>query len=638
MKPTTFRFALGGALLAALSACGGSGNTDTGSSLTPTQQMGTVPVVVSDDSSSDWATIGVKILSVALVPQGGGSPVTVYTAPSTAPYVNLVQLDQIGEILGNLSVPVGTYTGAILTVGGNPGDVVLVTAADPEAGFAGAPSTQIPSADIQIQHTQGSTGSLTVPVKVTFDSPLSVTTSSNNALDLEFDLSHPAFIVAHQPPGSSSVLWAVNFNGPIRHHPVADITHLALRHLYATLGSVSSDGSTITVTRDYPTLPLVSPETDVATSQSLNIQIDSTNGTLFYDLDTGTRSTIKSASGVTGLSAGAFLRIAARYQPNGSVVATRIWASSTFNNVWLSPEGHVLDVNPATGIITVMNAAGQPVQLQIDNSTQFFFHDGSTAIGTGLSFLTAGNLVRGFKIDATVNPLATTSPRIAQEVNIETAAYSGAISGANTSSFTYTHDFVRSSNDYSVTLNYISGSTPNGTDANGNAIAGFKWWDFAFPTVINSGSAAIPNFVNAVTTAPPLTPWGVSYAVWGDPANTTGWSAPVAVLLPVPLPLATVSNPFASGSFSETTSGASPQTYKIDVSSTGGQATLVYQVDRTNGVVSVSPVDLTTSTGLSTFTNAMLTGTPVKVFGTPQADGSLQAYVVLYFTGTLPQS
>jgi len=81
---------------------------------------GTMPVVLSDASSEDWATIGVKILSIALTPQGGGSDVTVYTAPAQPPAVNLEQLDQLGEILGNVSVPVGTYTGGKLTIAGNP--------------------------------------------------------------------------------------------------------------------------------------------------------------------------------------------------------------------------------------------------------------------------------------------------------------------------------------------------------------------------------------------------------------------------------------------------------------------------------------------------------------------------------------
>jgi hypothetical protein len=76
--------------------------------------------------------------------------------------INLVQLDQLGEILGNVQVPAGTYTGAALTIAGNPGDVALTVSADPEAGFAGTPGASIPSNQIQIKGVQGSTGSLTM--------------------------------------------------------------------------------------------------------------------------------------------------------------------------------------------------------------------------------------------------------------------------------------------------------------------------------------------------------------------------------------------------------------------------------------------------------------------------------------------
>src|SRR5271157_443191 len=158
---------------ALLAACGGgsggSASTASGtSSTTSTPQSANVPLLLSDASTEDWATIGVKVLSIALVPQGGGSNVVVYTAPTPAPIVNLVQLDQIAEILGNVSVPVGTYTAAVLTVSGNPGDILLTAAADPKTGFAAAPGAAIPASQIQVQHTQGSGSNLTVPVNVTF--------------------------------------------------------------------------------------------------------------------------------------------------------------------------------------------------------------------------------------------------------------------------------------------------------------------------------------------------------------------------------------------------------------------------------------------------------------------------------------
>jgi len=127
----------------------------------------------------------------------------VWSAPAAAPYVNLEQLDQLGELLGNVSVPVGTYTAAVLTIGANPGDLLLTVAANPESGFPVAAATRIASDQIQILGKQGSSGNFTVPVTVTFDSPLTVSTSQNNALDLEFDLAHPAFIVGHTPPAAA---------------------------------------------------------------------------------------------------------------------------------------------------------------------------------------------------------------------------------------------------------------------------------------------------------------------------------------------------------------------------------------------------------------------------------------------------
>src|SRR5271154_6740951 len=143
---------------AAIAACGGGPN---GSAAPPppamsAPQTANVSMLISDASTEDWATIGVKILSIALVPQGGGANVTVYSAPMQVPSVNLAELDQIAEILGNVTVPVGTYTGAVLTVSANPGDVGLTVAADPEVGFAGPPGAVIPGAQIQIQHAQGS--------------------------------------------------------------------------------------------------------------------------------------------------------------------------------------------------------------------------------------------------------------------------------------------------------------------------------------------------------------------------------------------------------------------------------------------------------------------------------------------------
>jgi hypothetical protein len=629
--------------------CGSSNGTPMPTATpTPTPQTGTVSVLVSDASTEDWATIGVKVLAISLTPQGGGAPVTVYTAPSPAPWVNLVQLDQLSEILGNTSIPAGTYTGVTLTVSGNSGDLLLTTSADPETGFAAPPSTTIPTSQIQILGTTGSAGSLTVPVNLTLDSPLVVNANQNTALDLEFDLSHPAFLVAHVPPGNATTLWAVNFNGPVRRRRIHDIQRLILRHLYATVSAVSSDNTTLTVSKDYPVLPPTSPETAVTSTKTLPILADSANGTLFYDLDARTHSTIHDFSTVASSIVNKYVRIAARYQVDGSLVAVRIWTSSNFASVWLSPEGHVLHVDNAGDVLTVQNELGLPVSLTVDANTLFYFRTPSKAqtdansIGQGPAFL--ANLVRGFKVHVSVvDPLA--SPLVAQSVDIEIARYDGSISGTDTNGFTYTRDFRRVADDYTVTLPYISSNTANGSDPqSGTAISGFKWWNFTFPAMVDSGANAISDFEAATNgsvsfggTVGQFTAAGQTYATWSDTNTVNAWAAPSAVLLPTRVPLGTAATGYSSGSFTMSVPGGT-LTVPIALGTTSGSGTLVYQVDRTGNLVTISPVDITTSAGQTTATTNLAAGTLVKVYGIPQPNSSIKAYVVFYFTGMAPAS
>ncbi len=634
-----------------LVACGSSYSAGTGSTGGGGgTSYGNVNTMVSDASTEDWATIGVKILSVALVPQGGGTPVTVYTAPSTVPVTNLVELDQLGELLGSPSVPAGTYTSAILTISANPGDVTLVVSADPEAGFAGTAGATIPSNQIQIQGATGSAGSKTVPVTVNLASPLVVAANQTTSLDVEFDLAHPAFLVGHVPPalGGQITVWAVNFNkGPVRHHPIRNIAWLVLRHMYGTVIGFTNNDASMTITRDFAVEPPTNPETAISTTLPLTIQADGTNGTLFYDVDAKTVVTIKSFSTVANGLTGKIVRIAARYQNDGSLVAVRIWASSSFNSVWLSPEGHVLHVNTNTDIISVQNEQGIGVPVQVDNNTQFFFRTpwnavaDATPIGQGTSFLTNKDLVRGFKIHASVDP--TVTPFLAQTIDIEIARYDGSISAVNANNFTYTRKFATATDNYTVTLPYIMSSSANGTDpATGNPITGFKWWSFTFPTVVDSGANAVSDFetatngtVNFGGTAGAYPAWGVSFATWNDPILANAWAVPWTVLMPTTVPLGTAATSYSNGSFTMSETGGT-STVPVNLSTTTGSATLVYQVDRTNGIVTVSAVDITTPAGQTTITNNLVAGTPVKVFGVPQANATIKAYVVIYYTGTMP--
>jgi Domain of unknown function (DUF4382) len=684
MKLRTLQRIACGAALASLAACGGGGSgsssTDPITSSTPPPN-GNVSMTLSDASTEDWATIGVKVLSIALVPQGGGSDVTVYTAPATPPTINLVQLDQLGELIGNASVPVGTYTGAVVTISANPGDVLLTAASDPSNGFAAAPGATIPSNDIQIQNAKGTAPNLTVTVPVDFVAPLQVASNSNNQLDLEFDLAHPAFLVGRTPVGGGATIWAVNFRGPLRHHRVADIAWFVLRHAYGDVTAAS--GTSMTVTREFPTEPIVSPETYVTTTQSFTISLDQTAGagTIFYDLDSKpvTPVTISNFSQLSSALQSALasgseqVRVAARYQEDGTLVATRIFASTSFDTVWLSPEGHVLHVNPLSGMLTVQNDLGQPVDFLVNSSTLIYFRAPQDAVADatpistdGAQFVANGNLVRGFKIHATVD--ATVSPMVAESIDIETARFDGTISSSSTTSFTYTHDFRTAADDYQspgnangMTLAYIPDSMANGTSpvpsANGMAIEGYKWWDFAYPvsTFDCCGSTAIADWVSATNqaivfggTAGAIPAYGASFAAWNSAASTPGWGAAESILAPSLLPLGSVVTPLtqtSSGStvysFTMTVPGAATgTTATVDLSTAADSATLVYQVDFTTGILTITPLDITQAANLTTLEQTLTAGALVRIYAVPVANASntATAYVLVYYAGDLPSS
>ncbi|MDE1929119.1 MAG: hypothetical protein KGJ30_13665 [Burkholderiales bacterium] len=655
-------FAIATLVSACLAACGGGGGAAGTAAPTAAPASVKVPLMISDASSQDWSSIQVILSSVVFV-SASGNTANLLAAPMT---VNLEQLDHLGEFLSSASLTAGaTYTGAVLTLSANPGDVSLTVASDPESGFPEAPSTAtapdvIPASRIQIQGAQGAPGSQTVTVPVPFTAPFvaptpasGTTPASTAGIDIEFDLGHPAFLVGHTPIGGGSTVWAVNFKGPVHDKPAPDLTHLVLRDFYATAGVVSSDNLSLAVTRDLPTLPVVSPETETATGQALAIGVDATNGTLFYDLDAHTHSTITDYAGVAArLDQQPFVRVAARYQADGSLVATRIYVSNLFNNLFVSPEGHVVHVDSAQGAgFVVDDASGKPTPVGVDAATQFFFRKPGTAadvtpIGVGPAFLTTGELVRGFKVHVTpVDPNAT--PLVAATVEIEAAPFEGRVGNVTAAGFALSASFASPGDDYAEALPYIGSASANGKDPlSGAAITGFKFWDFAYPTLVTSGSGAVPGFEAATGgsvsfggSAPAYAARALSYAVWGDPASANGWSAADAILLPTTLPRTTVATGIsasAPNSFTIATAGGT-NAVTVDFSTASGSATLAYQVDRTGDVVTVSPQDLSTSTGLAAFAAGLQAGARVRVSAVPQSDGSLKAYVVDYFTGTAPQ-
>ncbi len=628
----------------------GCTSSSSGGSVPAAGSTGTVALSVSDASTEDWAVVGVKLLDIALHPAAGGNPVTVLAAPATPPVVNLVQLDSISDLLAGAQVPAGTYDQAILTFAANPGDVILTAASDPSPSFTaiGAGATVQPS-NIQIKDAAGMTGNLTVSTTVKLSSPLVVASGQKANLDLEFVLGHPAFIVDHVPASGGATLWTVSFAGVLRQHPVPAPEQLVMRHLYGQITQVAADGSTLTAVRVFPALPAATPETAAPTLQTVQIAADPANGTTFFDQDLGTRTTLTSFSSLAGSLPGRYLRVAARFNPDGTLVAVRLWAGNTFNDVWYSPEGHVVQVTVGDATtpyeLAIETGNGSPVTVVVNNETEFYFRApanpqaDATPLAAGTGILDQQLLVRGFKVHASVTDFQS-SPLVASSVDIETAAYSGYISAATATGFTYTRSFARASDDYAATLGYLPSATPNGTDGAGNPVTGFKWWNLTLADQTDAGASAVSDFTAASGGSVDfggsvglVKVWGDSTAAPADPALSGGWDARWVVLSPVRMPKGQVVGPFAAassgGSFTMTVKGGDTTPVTVDLP---GSA-LVYEIELVNGLYTLAPVDPTTAAGLQTIAACLAANAPVIAFAVPQMDGTLLAYG-LYITST----
>jgi hypothetical protein len=52
--------------------------------------------------------------------------------------------------------------------------------------------------------------------------------------------------------------------------------------------------------------------------------------------------------------------------------------------------------------------------------------------------------------------------------------------------------------------------------------------------------------------------------------------------------------------------------------------------------VTITPEDITTVAGQTAVTTGLIATTPIEVDAVPQANGTIKAYVVLYYTGVTP--
>jgi hypothetical protein len=544
-------------------ACGG--NKTEGTQVA----TGQVDFLVSDAPADSWSAINVVLQKVALIPQGGGAPVVAYdqSTAGSPTSLNLVHLDDLADLLTSASVPAGTYTKVLVQI--DPASVSLTDSQTPSHTY------DVASGTVKVVGLPG--------FLVDLSAPLVVTAGQTTQVDLDFDLGHPLFILDRPGMGPGGAdLYLVNFERCVRHRPRPTLAGFLLRHLRGQVSAVSATSLTV----------------DTEHRGRKAVAVDTTNGSLFYDLDQSPITPVPSTTVPAGLTAGKYVRIASRFQGAGQLTAVRVWYTADKAKLHrFSPEGHVVAVDTVAHTMKVLwNPAGPGTPLalttvNVDGGTNFFFHGGASAIGTGTAFL--GNVAPGFKVQMTVaDPAAATLT--AASVDIQRAHYEGtlALAGGNTG-LTFTNP------RYSRTADF--------------AASNFTWWNFTYPTLANTGSAGL---VSVLTPLAPDTARGASGLTWN--AATSAWNAQNAILLPI-AQKGQITGALSGNTFGFTPTGGSAES--VDLSSTLGSATLVFQVTNQGGIITVTPL------ASGQWAAAFTVGTPARIFAVPTA-GNLRAYVV----------
>lgn len=546
---------LGLTTLALSVACGGGSSASSSSTAMST---GTAAVILTDAPSDQWSAVEVVITQVAFLNKTDHTKEVVAFQGASAK-INLVDLDSVGELLASAQIPAGTYDALRITI--DPASVNLVK----------ADGTVVPSSQVKVAGSS---------VLVNLSADLVVTANGSNAVQLDFDLSHPLFLV-QLPDGT----WVMNLQ--VRHRLNANgmtgVAQLMFRHRKGTIASVGTSSFVL------------------HTDGGNDLTVNAGTGAWFFDADA------KTVGSLAGLAAGKYALVSLRMQPDGSLWAVRVWYSANPLQPW-TPEGHVYGVDQANGLMVVSSGNGAPRTIAIDPDTAFTYHMAQT-FGTGSAAL--ANMWTGFKVQVQVkDPLAT--PMHAASVNIQRAVDGGRISSATTSAFTYRH---------------AAGDRTHAYDS------AFSWWYVGFPGMASSSVSAFSSACSGMgmgmmgTISPDLMPRGMSDLVWNG--GTSAWDAGNAIFMPVVLSQGIISTSFNGGQlgFTFVDSTAATQTVTVTLNATVGAQPLVLEVAKQNGAITVTPVDATA------WATKLVTATSARVAVVPKSDGSYAAYAVVVFTG-----
>jgi hypothetical protein len=391
--------------LLAFTACGSKSSIQ--ANLNPTTGS-TVQISIGDGPSDRVAALSITINSLSLT-NDAGTVVPVISAPVT---VEMTHLAGTTQPVATLTIPAGTYTQATISLG-----TTAVTLVDPAAGTTSQKTLPAPPAI---------TLTLSPPLVIS-GSPLVLNIDLNLAASLAMDAAgnisfNPRFLVSHGPmagPGTTPN----PFNGGVDR----------------TIGVVTSVSSaTFTIKPAF------------AGSQSMTFVTNSS--TRFLNV-----------SGISQITAGMLVGVAAQTQSDGTLLATVVGVLNAMNN-GIGVIGQVVTVtgSPATqlqllghGTMGPMPALPSPwvgITVNVSSATAFHFDsDGFDFSGLGwIPSFSASSIkpAQFVEVDTTVPAVtgggmmmgaATAATLSAAEVELEPQPLIGTVSGfSGGNSFTLT--------------------------------------------------------------------------------------------------------------------------------------------------------------------------------------------------------
>lgn len=559
------RFILAGTVpLALLLACGG---TDTNPSTDPPPK-GLVDVVLTDAPSDGWQAVEVVVQSITLVDKVDATrEVLVFQGNATK--VNLVELDEIGEILARAEVPEGTYGRLKIRIDTAPGSIHLV-----RADGSVVPQDRIKAAGDS--------------VTVTLSPDLVVTPGGISAVQVDFDLAHPLFLV--ETPAGDVVVNLQAFHRP-------NLGHLGWGHFRPAAGQVavvSPGNRTFTLENRY--------------GKRFDIAWD--DQTAFFNANQ--RPIVPGSP--DGLAKDVYLLVQLNRTAPGGWLARRVWYTSdpAILAALRSPEGHILSVDAQEGTLTVSQRNGVPVTVRVDADTLVAFREGSP-IGTGPSAL--ANLLPGFKVQA--EPKDPQSAELhAARIVVQRAADGGVVGGATADGFTFE-------------------AAPRKLERTYGWAPGFAWWPMGNPA---AASFSVADFRTAATSAQGIKAEALAGLTWSG----SSWRASTAILTPVPLPralggeTAVITAPYdpATRQLALTTPVAGSDVTKVltlSDSPADQVQTVVWKVVLDGGTVTTAFVPPSAwSTELAASARS------VRASVVPAPSGALKAYTVVVFWDNRP--